>query len=113
GFHGVMTRRLAETVNHRLSNRADYPCFFNPMWSLFGDGLPEPPGTYFFPDTADPTNHFWSIYDQVLLRPDLMNDLSALQILQSDGQESLVTREGRPRRQVFSDHLPIYFRLDL
>jgi endonuclease/exonuclease/phosphatase family metal-dependent hydrolase len=111
-FHGVMTKRLAHTVN-RLSRRADYPCFYNPMWQLFGDRTPQPPGTHFFMNTTDVTNQFWHIYDQVLLRPALMDKLQQLHILDSDGLESLVTKEGRPRRSMFSDHLPIYFQLDL
>ena len=113
GFHGLMTKRLALTVNHRLSSRAAYPCFYNPMWQFFGDGSLGPAGTYFFGSTTDPTNHFWNIYDQVLVRPDLIDNLKGLQILDSDGQEKLITQEGRPRKQTFTDHLPIYFQLDL
>lgn len=113
GFHGVMTKRLAETVNHRLSNRADYPCFYNPMWHCFGDSAPGPPGTYFLQNTLDTTNHFWNIYDQVLLRPDLMDSLRYLQILDSDGEATLVTKEGRPRKGSLSDHLPLFFELDI
>lgn len=112
GFHGVMTKRLAQTVN-RLTNRADYLCFFNPMWQCFGDGSQGPPGSYFFPNTADATNHFWNIYDQVMLRPGLIDNLVQLRILDSDGTHPLVTKEGRPRKGMFADHLPLYFQLDL
>jgi hypothetical protein len=113
GFHAVMTKRLARTVNHRFSNRAGYSCFYNPMWHLFGDESPGPPGTYFLANTIDTTHHFWNIYDQVLLRPELIDNLRSLQIVDSDGQDSLVTKEGRPRKRVFTDHLPVYFQMDL
>jgi hypothetical protein len=111
-LHALMTRPLAQTI-HRLEQRGRYPCFYNPMWSYFGDRPSRPPGTYFFSNTLSSTNHFWNIYDQVLLRPEVMDKLSHLEILDSDGQVSLLTRFGRPNRAVLSDHLPLLFRLDL
>lgn len=112
-LNAVMTKRLARTVE-KLASRArrDYRCFYNPMWAQFGDGTPGPPGTHFH-DGIDPVNRFWNTYDQLLLRPELMDCLMHLEILDSDGVESLVTREGRPRKVRFSDHLPIFFQLDL
>ena len=54
------------------------------------------------------------MYDQVLVRPELADKLGRVEILDFDGQQSLVTkRSGRPRRSVSSDHLPIFFELDL
>jgi hypothetical protein len=53
------------------------------------------------------------MFDQVLLRPSLMDSLAELRILDSDGQGPLVTERGRPRSSTASDHLPILFRLDL
>jgi hypothetical protein len=111
-LHGLISRRLAGTVQ-RMGRRARYPCFYNPMWGLLGDGNGRPGGTYFFNNSMDPANHFWNVYDQVLLRPDLMDGLADVQILVSDGVESLLTREGRPRKGTVSDHLPVLFRLDL
>jgi hypothetical protein len=112
-FHAVMTRQLARTVR-RLRDRAAYPCFYNPMWSHFGDVAGRPPGTYFFPPGLNPVNHFWNVYDQVLVRPDLMDLLSRVEVLETDRSEPLTTRQtGRPRRDLLSDHVPLYFELQL
>jgi hypothetical protein len=116
GFHGLMTRDLLRTVAG-YSARKDYPPFYNPMWSCLGDGI-EPnsrrrsPGTYFFAQTADPLQPFWHLYDQLLLRHDIMDSLTHLEILQDDGAERFTGRDGRPRATAISDHLPLYFILD-
>jgi endonuclease/exonuclease/phosphatase family metal-dependent hydrolase len=42
-----------------------------------------------------------------------MDHLSELRIVDSDGQESLLTERGRPRASEVSDHLPVLVRLEL
>lgn len=109
GFHGVMTRAKAYEIERHVSGELS-PFFYNPMWGFFGDRTPGPPGTYYL-SGADPINYFWNIYDQVLVRPDLIPDLEDLAILDHDGRESLVTAKGMPREARGSDHLPLFFRL--
>lgn len=121
-LHAVMTKRLAAWVQ-RLSARKGYLPFYNPMWSFFGDwgstagvnirSTSRMPGTYFFRDTNDRASHFWHVYDQLLLRPALMEQLVRLEVLGTDGTESLTTNSGRPRSGFFSDHLPILFTMDV
>ncbi|MDR3634831.1 MAG: hypothetical protein P4L84_13585 [Isosphaeraceae bacterium] len=111
-LHGVMTRALARSVPE-LASRKLFRCFYNPMWGLLGDRSKGPAGTYYFPNLTDPANHFWNVFDQVLLRPALMDHLVDLEVLASDGTESFITKGGRPRRAVLSDHLPLFFRLDV
>lgn len=112
-FHAVMTRQLAQSVR-RLRDRAAHPCFYDPMWSHFGGADGRPPGTYFFPPGLPPTNHFWNVFDQVLVRPDLMDSLSRVEVVDEDGREKLTTRRtGRPRRDLLSDHLPLFFELEM
>ena len=114
-MHALISRELAQTV-HRIGARADYPCFYNPMWTFFGDwpSATRPPGTYFFANFSDPGNHFWNIFDQVIVRPELIGHLTRLEILDNDGRESLVTRPGgRPKKATLADHLPLLFSLTL
>jgi len=53
------------------------------------------------------------MFDQLLLRPELMDHLTHLEILDSDGTEEFMTVEGKPRKELISDHLPILFELNL
>lgn len=111
GFHGQMTRQLAgqiDRVYHKRSRRR----FYNPMWRLFGDHTDEPPGSYYW-DSSAPHNHHWHLLDQLLIRMEIIGQLSGLRILTEDGKHSLIDSSHVPDRKQFSDHLPILFRLDL
>ncbi len=110
-LHAVMTKQLAERGERTVRGRS-YRFFYNPMWGHFGDRTTGPPGTYHWP-ASNPLNYYWNIYDQVLLRPELMHSLRDLRILDSDGIESLVTQSGTPKKSNGSDHLPLFFQLEL
>ncbi len=110
-LNAVMTRELVQQEERTVAGQT-YRFFYNPMWGHFGDRTPGPAGTYFYP-SAGPGSVYWNMFDQVLLRPALMNSLAELRILDSDGQGTLLTERGRPRASTASDHLPILFRLDL
>jgi hypothetical protein len=113
GLHAVMSRRIAEKRT-RTVNGIEYPFFYNPMWGLFGDSTRGPPGT-FFDRRAEHVTFFWNIFDQVLVRPDLISrfDENYLEILDSDGDFSFLTEDGKPNESMVSDHLPILFKLQL
>lgn len=111
GLHAVMTRAVARAGIRTVGAR-DYPFFYNPMWGCFGDRTNGPPGTHYY-RRAEPVLYFWNIFDQVLLRPDLMDSLRDLQILDAEGDTSLLSLHGLPDKSVGSDHLPILFRLEL
>ncbi|MFT3774801.1 MAG: hypothetical protein QM820_56350 [Minicystis sp.] len=108
GLHGVMTRSLARKRTRTVAGR-EYPFFFNPMWGLLGERADDPPGTHFYSQAVH-VNYFWHTIDQVLVRPDLMDGLMDVRVLDRIGGKTLLTREGRPAA---SDHLPLYFRIDL
>ncbi len=110
-FGAVMTRDLAIAVERTVAKR-NYRLFYNPMWGYLGDRTPGPPGTFYY-SASNPLTYFWNVFDQVLLRPGLMNTLIDLQILDTDGQTPLLTKTGKPRKSEVSDHLPILFRLDI
>ena len=112
-FHAVMSKdraRRGERTVFGVKRRF----FYNPMWSFFGDRnrIPGPPGTYHYAKSG-PIVYYWNMFDQVLLRPDLMDDLHDLRILANDGEESLLTPTGLPNRRTASDHLPVFFQLRL
>lgn len=112
-LNAVMTRQLAERRTRRVQGR-DYPFFYSPMWGLHGDGTPGPAGTY-YRDSSDHHDYFWNMFDQVLVRPDLLPFFRNrdLEILAEDGVASLLDAEGRPDATNISDHLPLLFKLNL
>ena len=113
GLHGVMNRSIAKRGT-RVVQRREYPFFYNPMWGLLGDGTPGPSGTYHY-RSAEHVAFFWNMFDQVLIRPDLLSsfDNKGLEIPESDGEISFLSSKGLPDANVASDHLPVVFGLEL
>ena len=113
GLHGVMSRSIA-AEGMRVVQEREYPYFYNPMWGLFGDGTPGPSGTYYY-RSAEHRVFFWNIFDQVLIRPELLSrfDNKELEIIKSDGEVSFLSNNGLPDINIASDHFPIMFRLEL
>lgn len=113
GLHAVMTRELARK-RRRIVAGKQYNFFYNPMWGQFGDSSPGPPGTYYY-QSSQHVSHFWHMFDQVLLRPDLIDcfDSDELRILDRIGGDSLLKADGVPDKRIGSDHLPILFRMEL
>jgi hypothetical protein len=110
GLHAVMTRDIARRGEREVAARR-YPFFYNPMWGCFGDRTVGPPGSHYF--VGKHVSYFWHIYDQVMLRPALMDSLREIKILEGEGHTSLLSSQGHPNSAVGSDHLPILFRLEL
>ncbi|HYL79127.1 MAG TPA: endonuclease/exonuclease/phosphatase family protein [Bryobacteraceae bacterium] len=113
GLNATMTQRVAARGD-RIVQGQSYPFFYNPMWGQLGDQSKGPPGSYYY-ERAEHITYFWNTFDQVLLRPQLMDRLlsGAPRILDAAGNISLVKPDGRPDLDRASDHLPLLFRLDL
>ncbi len=111
GLNSVMSRRVA-LRGSRVVQEEPYPFFYNPMWSFFGDLSQGPCGTFYY-ERAEHKVFYWNIFDQVLVRPALLEyfDSRSLQILATDGATSLVSGDGTPDNRIGSDHLPILFQL--
>ncbi|MCI0639750.1 MAG: hypothetical protein L0Y72_18350 [Gemmataceae bacterium] len=92
----------------------EFRLFYNPMWSHFGDAV-QPAGTYYYDKSNPEVDPLWNIFDQVLLRPSVLDRFrnKNLKILTTDGTVSFIWDDGRPNGDVYSDHLPIWFQLDL
>jgi hypothetical protein len=105
GIPAYMTAQLAYGHEREYRKRSRRR-FYNPMWGFFGDRTPGPAGTYYWRDSAL-HNTYWTLFDQVLLRPHLIDTLVNLRILEEDGVHSLVAKDGAPDANYLSDHLPI------
>ena len=112
-FHAVMDRDTArEESRVVLGERRNF--FYNPMWSLMGDLSKGPPGTYYYRHSG-PVSYFWHTLDQVLMRPSLIPYFKSevLEIITRVENDSLLSDNGRPDAKEASDHLPLFFRLEL
>ncbi|GAB4202405.1 MAG: hypothetical protein OHK0022_25570 [Roseiflexaceae bacterium] len=113
GFNAVSSRNIALRRIRKVQSR-EYPFLYNPMWNLLGDNHSGPPGTYYY-NNGQHKVFFWNMFDQVLVRPDLIEvfDISQLKILDTDGIESFLSPGRFPNSKQYSDHLPIKFTLNL
>jgi|HubBroStandDraft_1064217.scaffolds.fasta_scaffold245551_2 endonuclease/exonuclease/phosphatase (EEP) superfamily protein YafD len=113
GLNATMVRGQALKQSRTVQDK-EYTFFYNPMWGHFGDGELKPPGTYHNVSDEHVT-YYWNIFDQVLIRPSLVERLSrdGVEIVTDAAGTSLLARNGRPDKSVGSDHLPLLFRLDL
>lgn len=112
GLHAVMCRKVAAGGSREV-NKRDRKYLYNPMWSLLGDrdGVP---GTYFYRSSVN-TCRFWHSFDQVLLRPCMIDVLvhRSIEVVTHTGANALADKNGRPARHTASDHFPLFFSLDV
>ncbi|MGD1950100.1 MAG: endonuclease/exonuclease/phosphatase family protein [Leptolyngbyaceae cyanobacterium] len=111
-FHGVMSQLTARkgTRNVRSTQRK---FFYNPMWGRMGDLSEGPPGTYYYQASKN-FELFWNTFDQVLLRPGLLNAFRKenLKVITEIGTNRFLTSD-RLNKDEFSDHLPIMIELEI
>lgn len=110
-LHAVKSRDVAEEGS-RVVKRKRYRYFYNPMWQFLGNQFPNPQGTY-YRRKAVHNNRFWHVFDQALLRPDLLPYFtdSDISVLLNDGTTAFQTARGIPDRKVASDHFPVLVKL--
>jgi hypothetical protein len=108
-LHAVPSKSVARR-RARKTDGKHYRFFYNPTWTFLSDWGGNRCGTFYLP-SAMLMNYFWCTYDQVLVRPSLINRLGCLQVLEHDGETSLLTNYGLPDKKRGSDHLPLHFSL--
>ena len=113
GLHAVATRRRAMQESRKVLG-ADRFFFYNPMWGSLGDRTSAAAGTFHY-SASRPIEYFWHMFDQVLIRPELLKAFSneQLRIVTRVGDRSLLASDGTPDVRIGSDHLPITFQLNL
>ncbi len=113
GLNATMARSRALKRTRTVQGR-QYPFFYNPMWRYLGDRDGMPPGTYHY-DNSQHLTYYWNMFDQVLVRPSLIDnlDVDRIRIVDKIAGTSLLTPGGVPNGAVGSDHLPLLFHLRL
>jgi exonuclease III len=111
-FHAIMDSEIVKNKS-RIVSAKEYDYFYNPMWSLHGDIGNNVAGSYFYKN-SELVNYHWNVFDQVLLRPSLIDNFEkdSLKLLDSDGVKTLLKKGGTPN-EIYSDHLPLIFTLNL
>jgi hypothetical protein len=104
-LHAISDKRIVSTVD-RVVKGERRAFFYNPMWGTFGDHDNTPPGTYFFNRTGV-VNFYWNIFDQVLIRPSLLDAFRGVSVIHEVNGVSLLDEHGRPNHKDYSDHLPV------
>jgi hypothetical protein len=118
GLNALADRRTVQRKDPRRFGKTPlekFRLFYNPMWSHFGDAS-LPPGTYYYDKSNPEVDPLWNMFDQVLLRPSLLDRFRSknLKILTTDGTDQFTRQDtGTPKGEFFSDHLPLWFQLDL
>jgi len=112
GFHAVMDKSVA-MKRARMVQGLEYDFFYNPMWSRLGDNSQGPSGTYYYNAAGALINYFWNTFDQVLIRPELIEffDHSSLKVLTEIDGQSLIKKQSIDSD--FSDHLPLIVTIDV
>ena len=108
GFHSVMSKDIALKGGRSVDGK-EYPYFYNPMWSFYGDhGKGDVNGTL-YSQLSEPINYFWNIFDQVLIRPDLIPYVNeeAIEIITQLGESYNLLKKNNLINTSISDHLPI------
>jgi exonuclease III len=110
GFHAVMCKTIARHKKFTTVQGSKYPMFYNPMWNFFGDSKKgAATGTYYYYKNTH-TNYFWHIFDQILIRPNMIDyiDENSINIIESIGSISLLKAGIISKIDIkYSDHLPI------
>jgi hypothetical protein len=112
-LNASFSERIVKKARSRHYEDRDRPFFFNPMWRFFKETEDRPQGTYYFNKSSEGVLFYWYIFDQVLIRPELLDQAKEykVEILTQAGKNSLLTKNGLPSRR-YSDHLPILFAVD-
>jgi hypothetical protein len=108
GLHAVMSKDIALKISRTVDGN-DYPFFYNPMWSFFGEeGKGDVHGTI-YNTLSKPINYFWNIFDQVLIRPSMIKfvDDREITILTEIGVKKQLLKKTDLIDDSISDHLPI------
>lgn len=117
-FNATLSEVIAR--NHRLRsfhyNEFDY--FYNPMWNFMGDqdyskGTKKLPGSYYFYTTTDSEAIYWNLFENILLRPSVIDylDLSSIRIPIAIHGHQLANANFVLDKRNYSDHLPLLFNL--
>jgi len=110
-LHAIPNASIVEYKKKRITTSESWSMFYNPMWNFLGDKN-EPNGTIKY-DAGGAINLYWNLFDQSLFSAEMIKylEVDSLQIITSIKDYSLLDKSGSPDKKLFSDHLPIFFKI--
>lgn len=111
-FNAVMCPQIAKKRSRKVLQE-ERKFYYNPMWHLMGNASNSSKGTFYY--STETKSYYWYTYDQVILRPDLIDkfDLNKLKIIDVINKNRLTSKNNIPDKKRISDHLPIKFELKM
>lgn len=114
GLNAIMSKERAREKK-RIVNGRERKFFYNPMWALMGaDKVVQ--GTYYSDTDSQDESMYWYTWDQVLMRPDLVDYflMEELKIIDRIAGKSMLTNGNvhKVDKKRYSDHLPIVFEIE-
>ncbi len=84
--------------------------FFNPSWKFLSNQ--EAPYASYYYNSSKSVNYYWNMFDQVIVRPQLINafNMDSFSII-TETKTCQLMLNGKPNKNNFSDHLPIFFNI--
>lgn len=112
GFNAVMSTEIARKKSRKVLNQ-ERKFYYNPMWHMMGNDDHDCKGTFYY--SSSTKSFYWYTYDQVILRPQLIDNFSMdnLRIINKINDKSLITKSNVPNKKEISDHLPIKFKINM
>lgn len=119
-FHAISSREIAKQPHSFYSIPIE--CYYNPTWALHGDfkyqtKVEKPAGTYYL-ERAENIDYYWSLFDQVIMSPNAIPHFNegSLQLIHEWGagvKRINLLKDGVPNKSLYSDHLPLIFKLKI
>ncbi len=110
-LHAIFDSSIVKRTRSREVFGVRNQIFYNPMWNLLGDAN-YPKGSY-YSDSGKSCKLFWHIFDQIIVSADCIEAYKqgSLKILDRAGSKCFLNESGKPDKDSFSDHLPLFFAL--
>lgn len=115
GLGNVSVKSIAANRKAKIYNQKQ-EVLYNPMWNFFGEmSRGEVPGTFYY-NSSKYINHYWNIFDQFMIRPELLNSFleEDFAIITQIKNKSLLRESNNINiiDKSISDHLPLFVKLN-
>lgn len=109
-FNATMSKEKAKKINRKMDG-IDCYYYYNPTRKLYA-GKNEAQGSYYCDNDQQGKSMFWYMFDEVLIRPALINAFNDdyFSIVTTQNGEKMANSNGI-YGNIFSDHLPIKFEI--